>query len=126
MIRDTCFLIDLQREASRQQPGRATAFLEAHADAVFSLSVISMTEFVEGFARPLEGARLLRAYRKLPVDEQVAGKAAEFRRHLRLRGELIGDFDILIAATAVTADLALVTTNHDHFSRLPELKLVHY
>lgn len=126
MILDSCFLINLQREFSRKQAGRATDFLKAHAGTAFFLSVISVTEFLEGFESHADGVAMLRPYRKLPLDERVAVKAAEFRRRLRLRGELIGDFDILIAATAVSADLPLVTDNLDHFSRLPEVKLVSY
>lgn len=126
MILDTCFLIDLQREFSRKKSGRAAAFLKANAQTAFHLSMVSVTEFLEGFERAADGEALLRPFRKLPVDEQVAHKAAEFRRRLRLRGELIGDFDILIAATAVTADMSLVTDNLEHFSRLPEVRLVRY
>lgn len=125
-ILDTCFLIDLQREFSRKQSGRAVAFLKAHAQTEFHLSIVSATEFLEGFERAVDGEALLRPFRKLPLDEPLARKAAEFRRPLRLRGELIGDFDILIAATAVTADMILVTDNLEHFRRLPEVNVVSY
>ena len=123
---DTCFLIDLQREFRKGESGRATAFLEAHRNATFSISVITVTEFLEGFAQIAEGERLLRAYARVNLDSKVASQAAVFRRLLRLDGNLIGDFDILIAATAVTEGLPLVTQNTGHFRRLPELELIEY
>jgi tRNA(fMet)-specific endonuclease VapC len=45
---------------------------------------------------------------------------------LRQRGELIGDFDILIAATAMNEDAALVTENTRHFQRVDGLRIDTY
>lgn len=126
MILDTCFLIDLQREARRGILGRASQFLSAHANAEFYISVISVTEFLEGFAQPIEGERLLRAYARLDVNSRIAAQAAVLRRTLRLHGTLIGDFDILIAATAMTECLPLVTNNIAEFSRVDRLEMVEY
>ena len=126
MILDTCFLVDLQRELRKGLSGRATKFLQAHANASFCISVISVTEFLEGFARTAEGERLLRAYARVDVDSKTAAQAAAIRRSLRLQGNLIGDFDILIAATALTESLPLVTRNMAEFSRIEGLELVGY
>jgi len=41
----------------------------------------------------------------------------------RREGKLISDFDLLIAATASTYDLTLVTNNLNHFRRIPNLRL---
>ena len=123
---DTSFLIDLQREFHRKRPERAMVFLKANSEVVFKISVISVTEFLEGFARVDDGESLLATYGRLDVTSRVARHAAVLRRRLRVEGRLIGDFDILIAATALAEGLPLVTDNHDHFSRIPELSLVSY
>jgi tRNA(fMet)-specific endonuclease VapC len=61
-----------------------------------------------------------------PVIEYTASCAnayGQLRAHLRRAGTPIGPLDMLIAATALTHDLTLVTHNTREFSRIPELKL---
>ena len=53
-----------------------------------------------------------------------AAYAAKVRANLELRGEPIGPYDILIAATAHTHDATLVTHNIREFKRVPDLKVV--
>jgi len=126
MILDSCFLIDLQREVRKGVSGPATNFLREHASASFWISVISVAEFLEGFAQPEEGERLLRAYARVDVDSQIASRAAVIRRSLRREGNLIGDFDILIAATALSESIPLVTRNVSEFGRIEGLQLIPY
>jgi Predicted nucleic acid-binding protein, contains PIN domain len=126
MLLDTCFLIQLQREFRRGEPGRAVDFLETNAGHEFCISVISVTEFLEGFERIHEGERLLRSYRRIDLNSQIASQAAIYRRELRFSGQLIGDFDILIGATAAVEGLPLVTDNLAHFGRLEGVSLVGY
>lgn len=126
MILDTCFLIDLQRELRKGVAGPATNFLKTYTSATFRISVISVTEFLEGFSQPADGERLLRAFARVDLDSKAAAHAAVIRRSLRLQGKLIGDFDILIAATALTESLPLVTRNIAEFSRVEGLELVGY
>ena len=46
---------------------------------------------------------------------------AELRSDLRRQGQLISDFDLLIAATAVHKGLTLITRNRRHFERVANL-----
>ena len=85
-----------------------------------------MTEFLEGFENVSEGEVLLRAYTRVDVDSRVASRAAVIRRKLRMTGDLIGDFDILIAATAMVENVALVTRNLADFKRIEGLSVVAY
>lgn len=123
---DSCFLIDLHRELRAKQKGRARAYLEANSAEHFSLSVITVTEFLEGFADPKDGEPWLRAFRWIEVDALVARRAAQIRRHLRQTGSMIGDFDILIAATALNENITLVSNNKAHFTRVEGLNIESY
>jgi predicted nucleic acid-binding protein len=42
------------------------------------------------------------------------------------RGKLIGAHDLIIAATAITHDLSLLTSNSDECSRVPGLKVIEF
>jgi tRNA(fMet)-specific endonuclease VapC len=123
---DTCFLIHLQREWVRKQPGSATAFLERHAEEEFGVSVIAALEFLEGYQNPADGERFLDPFPQFAVTGQVARTGSRIRRNLRLKGEMIGDFDILIAATALETGRILVTDNVRHFERIDGLKVEGY
>lgn len=123
---DTDFLIDLQREWARGNPGPATAFLQAHQGTALAISTVSVLEFLEGYEHPGAGERLLEAYSRLPVTDSVARRGSRLRRILRAEGRMIGDFDVLIAATALDAGLPLVTANTAHFRRVEGLAVESY
>ena len=57
----------------------------------------------------------------LPFGEVAAACAATIRATLELRGEPIGPYDILIAATALSNNATLVTHNTGEFSRVENL-----
>jgi tRNA(fMet)-specific endonuclease VapC len=59
----------------------------------------------------------------LAPTNAIALRFAELRTYLRRRGQLIDNFDLIIAATALDTDLTLVTLNRRHFERIPELRL---
>jgi tRNA(fMet)-specific endonuclease VapC len=62
-------------------------------------------------------------YVSLSVDDQVARRAADLRLYLVQRNQLIGSYDMLIAAIALEFALTVVTSNTQHFSRVPRLNL---
>jgi tRNA(fMet)-specific endonuclease VapC len=57
------------------------------------------------------------------VDLDIAHAFGDIKAQLRRDGMPIEDFDLLVAATARTYDLTLVTNNTDHFSRISGLRL---
>ncbi|MEM0964526.1 MAG: type II toxin-antitoxin system VapC family toxin [Verrucomicrobiota bacterium] len=126
MILDTCFLIDLHKEIRRRKPGISQSFLEEHRQTPFAISEITAIEFLEGFEDPKDGERFLSPFRRVSIDSVVTDQAATIRRSLRLSGSMIGDFDILIAASAMALALPIVTKDEDHFSRIPGLKIILY
>ena len=59
----------------------------------------------------------------LPFGSKEAEWAARIRVDLEKRGEPIGSYDLLIAATAVSNHATLVTHNTKEFSRISQLQL---
>jgi tRNA(fMet)-specific endonuclease VapC len=58
----------------------------------------------------------------MPFDEACADRFGRLASELTKRGTQIGEFDVLIAAHALTLGLTLVTNNEKHFSRVHGLK----
>ncbi|MEC4985175.1 MAG: type II toxin-antitoxin system VapC family toxin [Oscillatoria sp. PMC 1068.18] len=58
-------------------------------------------------------------------DLEIIEKAAEIYADLKIKGSIIQDADILIAATAITHDLTLVSHDTD-LARVEEVKLVNW
>lgn len=67
--------------------------------------------------------QFLDPYQVLNLNNPIVERFAAIRLDLRRRGQLITDFDILIAATAIHYDLTLCTYNLRHFERIPVLQL---
>ena len=59
----------------------------------------------------------------LPFGPKAARAFGLIREHLERRGMIIGQFDLLIAAHALSEDATLVTNNTREFSRVPTLVL---
>jgi predicted nucleic acid-binding protein len=108
----------------------AVAFLHAHARDNLAISLMTYGEVYEGIyygpSRRVseEGfRRLLAGVAVLPLNRQIMRRFALIRGNLRNRGELIGDPDIMIAATGLHHNLTLVTRNVRHFERIAGLPL---
>ena len=61
---------------------------------------------------------------RLDLDPAVCRVFAEERRRLRAVRSLIGDFDLLIGATALRHNLTLLTNNRRHFERVQGLTVL--
>jgi len=48
---------------------------------------------------------------------------ADLKVGLQQKGNGIADFDLIIAATALSINYILVTDNEKHFSRIPSLQI---
>jgi len=71
---------------------------------------ISLTEFLAPFTI-------------LDFDDDAAEQFGKIRSKLIKEGQLIGPYDMLIAAQAISKKFILVTNNTGEFSRIGELKL---
>lgn len=104
--------------------------LEAHANEI-AISSISVGEIVFGALRIPNGERYLTYLQDvvlprlpvLPVDVAVASRYGAIRSDLARVGRTVADLDLLIAATALTHGLAVVTRNVRHFGRIPKIEL---
>jgi len=126
----TLFLPDTNA-FSRYMRGR-DAELAARFEPVFPqvrLSAIVLAELEYGAAKsglPRHRAQLTALISSLPYEPFTDADAATFghlRTHLSRRGELIGPYDLLIAAQALRLGATVVTHNLREFSRVPGLKL---
>jgi tRNA(fMet)-specific endonuclease VapC len=98
-----------------------------------AISIITYMEIYEGIERsPARRAdeRSFRAFLSgvpvLPFSRTVARRTARLRAELRRRNPSIvrrRALDVIIAATALTYDLTLVTRNTDDYRVIPGLKL---
>lgn len=98
----------------------------------YAISVISFAEIYEGiyyfgyekrktlerdFRNFLEGVAVL------DVNEEIGKEFAQLRAKLRKEGNLIDNFDLLIASTALFYGLELLSNNTRHFQRIENLIL---
>ena len=110
--------------------GRVVDRVVELSPAGMGLSIISLAELHEGLARaadPGQGERELRAFLErvslLQLDEQTCRIFGRERARLRAEGNLIGDMDLLIGATALRHGLTLLTNNRRHFERIEGLTI---
>ena len=92
------------------------------------ISTIGLHELYSGAFRSQNMERALTgvdgfAFTRLAFDNADAIQAGQLRALLTTSGQVIGPYDLLIAAQALTRDLTLVTHNSREFSRVPGLKL---
>jgi len=127
LILETTVLIDLEREAA-DAPGPAHRFLDEHPEARLSITWVTAGEIACGPGMDgREGwRRLIRRFRRIDPDEEVAWRYGQTYRYLRENGLLIGSNDLWIAAAALAHELPVVTRDAAEFRRVPGLRVVAY
>lgn len=68
----------------------------------------------------------LRKVRVLPLDDDATDRFGKIKVDLRKKGQIIEDFDVLIASIALSHGGVLVTNNVEHFKRIPALDYVNW
>lgn len=106
---DTDVLIDHLRGTHRLRAGAGP----------LGISVVSRCELFAGRDDPERLRRFLAAMVELPIDSAIAELAGVTRRESG-----IATPDALIAATALTHGIALMTRNRRHFDRVAQLRVV--
>ena len=126
LLIDTSVVVELERAKARGLPS------ELDDEGVY-LSAISASELLHGVERGTTAAR--RARREafversldivpvLPFDLDAARVHSRIWVELIRRGAMIGAHDLIIAATAIRHDLAVLTRNQKEFSRVEGLAI---
>lgn len=62
----------------------------------------------------------------IELNDKIIIRAADIYANLYKRGQIVGDADILIAATALENNLPIVTNNERHFKRITGLQVLNW
>jgi tRNA(fMet)-specific endonuclease VapC len=96
-----------------------------------ALSVISLAELYEGvfYSRDPQKSEealqdFLRGIELVGIDEEVTRVFGRERGKLRAAGKTVGDFDLLLGATALRHGLTLLSNNRRHFELIEKLQIV--
>jgi tRNA(fMet)-specific endonuclease VapC len=126
LLIDTSVLIDAERGGG--------AIHRVPKGTQRSISVITVSELLHGVHRAATDAQRTRRealvedalaeIEPLAVTMPVARMHAQIWAKLEAAGERIDIHDLWIAATALTHDLQVATTNARHFQRVPGLALL--
>lgn len=97
-----------------------------------AISIITLGELLVGAYKSSDPENSLKKLKqnlsglKLNIEnlnEEIIDQFGRIKAKLETTGNRLEDFDLLIAATALTENLSLVTRNINHFKRIENLKL---
>jgi tRNA(fMet)-specific endonuclease VapC len=110
--------------------GVARKLLELREEGL-AVSVISLAELYEGVYRsadPVANEKVLKDFLSgvmvLGLNDEICKMFGELRAKLRKQGNLMGDFDLLIASTCLCHNLTLLTDNIKDFERVENLNFL--
>ena len=120
--------------AAEKRQFAITDFFSAHSGEKFYLAAISAAELLHGVERANPASRkaarsaivehFLQALEVIDYDLAVARTHATLWAGLAKSGSLIGAYDMIIAASALTHGHKLATLNESEFKHVSKLKLV--
>jgi predicted nucleic acid-binding protein len=95
-----------------------------------AISVINLGELYEGVYGATEPEKreqglkdFLQGVTVLGLDEETCRIFGQERQRLRRAGNLPGDMDLFIGATALRHNLIVLTNNRSHFERIESLRI---
>ncbi len=128
LVVDTSVFIHIERSQERPE-----SLLESVGDEPVFIAAITASELLHGVHRAKSAVRRGRRSRfvesildlvpVLAFDLEIARAHSRIWADLASRGEMIGAHDLLIAATALTHEHAVVTGNTREFGRVEGLEL---
>ena len=123
---DTCCISDLVKGDSN-----TLHRLKNTSPSHVAISSVTAMELEYGLLHNPERAKKIRSLIQalissmvvFPYTETDANHSAAIRALLRKSGTPIGNYDVLIAGTALSHELILVTSNEKEFRRISKLKI---
>lgn len=121
---------DILSAIMRREPAavaQARSYLSTYPQ--FAISIITRYEILRGLNAKRATAQLAKfeilcaSMQILLLTDGIIVRAADIYAGLYQRGQLIGDADILIAATAMEHGLVLITNNENHHNRIMGLTI---
>jgi tRNA(fMet)-specific endonuclease VapC len=121
---------DILSAIMRREPiavNRARQYLAEHHH--FTISIITRYEILRGLKAKNAIVQLTRfenlcaSTQILSITDAIIVRAANIYADLHQRGQLIGDADILIAASAIEHDYILATNNENHHNRIAGIRI---
>jgi tRNA(fMet)-specific endonuclease VapC len=114
----------------KKRPGSVLRYFERLRPDEITMSSITFAELMNGAKKSLRVEENIAKLNELaeilevkPFDRNAAIIYGNIRSALEKRGNIIGSYDLLIAAHAVSLDCILVTNNEREFSRVDGLKI---
>lgn len=98
----------------------------------FTISIITRFEVLRGLKvknannQISKFEKISSISRVVNINDSIIKKASDIYANLYKSGQIIGDADILIAATAIENNLAIVTNNENHFKRITNLQVINW
>jgi tRNA(fMet)-specific endonuclease VapC len=114
----------------KKKPGKVLQTFQALNVGDVCISAITFAELQYGVYKSQQQKRnkvallnFLTPIEILPFTDKAMSLYGEIRADLEKRGQIIGAYDLLIAAHALSENLVLVTNNTKEFNRIPKLRL---
>jgi tRNA(fMet)-specific endonuclease VapC len=122
---DTDTLSEIMKGTDEITKQNARKYLATHDR--FKFSLLTRYEILRGL-KVKQAAKQIEAFESccqasevISLSDAIIVRGADIYAELRRQGQLISDADILIASTALTNELVLITNNTSHFRRIPGL-----
>ena len=121
---------DILSAVMRREPvaiSHAQRYLAAHSR--FTISTITRYEILRGLKAKDALVQLAKfeifcdSTQILPLTDSIIVRAADIYADLHKRGGIVGDADILIAATAMEQGFVLATNNENHHNRIVGIRI---
>lgn len=127
---DTDILSEVMKQHHPAVKLRAAEYLAVHGQ--FAFSALSRFEIERGYKEKKATRQLARFATfcqhslVLAITDPILDRAGDFWAFARQHGYPHGDADVIIAATSLELQRALVTGNTPHFSWVPGLQVINW